>query len=90
MNNLNFKNPIIITIVIAMTLIILLTIVNILNNTRGKLVSPEAGIPGQITSPSPSAAYNPPKEIKYDSSTDLKQELKNIDPKVLDSDFEDL
>lgn len=32
--------------------------------------------------------YNPPKEIKYDSSTDLKQELENINPQVSDSDFE--
>ncbi len=32
-------------------------------------------------------AYNPPKEVKYGSSTDLQKELDSIDPKVLDSDF---
>ncbi|MBI2086365.1 hypothetical protein HYT74_03425 [Candidatus Daviesbacteria bacterium] len=44
--------------------------------------------PGLFT-PLPSASsYNPPKEIKYDSSTDLKKELDSINPQVLDSDFE--
>lgn len=37
-----------------------------------------------ISSPSPSIF---PKEIKYDSSTDLKKELESINPQVLDSDF---
>ncbi len=31
-----------------------------------------------------------PKEIKYDSSTDLKKELDSVDPKVLDEDFQEL
>lgn len=40
------------------------------------------------STPLPSASsYNPPKEIKYDSSTDLKKELDSINPKVLDEDF---
>lgn len=33
------------------------------------------------------SAYNPPKEIKYDSSTDLKKELDSVNPQILDSDF---
>jgi len=33
-------------------------------------------------------SYNPPKEVRYGSSTDLKQELDSINPQVLDSDFE--
>lgn len=38
--------------------------------------------------PTPEApVYNPPQEIKYDSSTDLKKELDQISPQVLDSDF---
>lgn len=37
--------------------------------------------------PLPSATINPPKEIKYDSSTDLKKELDSVDPQVLDEDF---
>lgn len=32
--------------------------------------------------------YNPPKEIKYDQSSDLQKELDSINPQVLDSDFE--
>ncbi|MBI2019423.1 hypothetical protein HYS95_02000 [Candidatus Daviesbacteria bacterium] len=32
--------------------------------------------------------YNPPQEIKYDSSTDLKKELDTVNPQILDSDFE--
>lgn len=37
-----------------------------------------------ISSPSPSIF---PKEIKYDSSTDLKKELDTVNPQVLDRDF---
>lgn len=37
-----------------------------------------------ISSPSPSIF---PKEITYDSSTDLKKELDTVNPQVLDSDF---
>jgi hypothetical protein len=36
--------------------------------------------------PSP-AVPDAPKEIKYDRSTDLKKELEEINPQVLDSDF---
>lgn len=35
-------------------------------------------------------AYNPPKEIKYDHSTNLSGELESISPQVLEGDFEDL
>lgn len=38
----------------------------------------------------PTPSYNPPKEVKYDSSTDLNQELESINPQVLDKDFEGL
>ncbi len=34
-------------------------------------------------------AYNAPKEIKYDSGTDLQTELDSVNPQVLDSDFEE-
>lgn len=40
------------------------------------------------SSPVASSSYNPPKEVKYDSSTDLKKELDSVNPQVLDSDFE--
>lgn len=40
------------------------------------------------SSPQPSvSSYNPPQEVKYDSSTDLKEELETVNPEVLDSDF---
>ncbi|MDD5416159.1 MAG: hypothetical protein PHE48_04110 [Candidatus Daviesbacteria bacterium] len=42
----------------------------------------------QSTFPPSTSSYNPPQEIKYDSSTDLKKELDSIDPQVLESDFE--
>lgn len=38
----------------------------------------------------PVSSYNLPKEIKYDSSTDLKKELDSINPEVIDSDFSTL
>lgn len=39
--------------------------------------------------PLPSAStYNPPKQIQYDSSTDLKKELDSVNPQVLDIDFQ--
>lgn len=49
-------------------------------NSDKKPVSP-------VASPAPSS-YNPPKEIKYDSSTDLKKELDIVNPQVLESDFD--
>lgn len=37
--------------------------------------------------PSPAMEIKQPKEIQYDSSTDLKKELESVDPQVLDGDF---
>lgn len=48
------------------------------------------GVAGQ-NSPAPSiSSYNPPAEVKYDSSTDLQKELDSIDPQVFDEDFSGL
>lgn len=48
-----------------------------------KLVSPNL-----IAAPSPNISPSPsPKTFKFDSSTNLKQELETINPQVLDSDF---
>lgn len=62
------------------------------------LISPRINSSGggdikQTVKPDPLPAaqtpsYNPPKEVRYGSSTDLKQELDSINPQVLDSDFE--
>ncbi|MCL4366301.1 hypothetical protein M1437_03680 [Patescibacteria group bacterium] len=59
-------------------------------NLPGILVSPGVGrTASQPAAPAPTlAAPNAPQEIKYGSSTNLKQELDNINPQVLDSDFE--
>lgn len=59
----------------------------------GSLISPGAGkVVGSGVSQSTPApqvsAYNVPKDIKYDSTTDLKKELDSVNPQVLDSDFE--
>lgn len=80
-------------------LIILLTILGVIVvffviRRNDSLISPipkqiglQAGV--QQSSPAPlTPSYNPPKEIKYDSSTDLQKELDSIEPQVLDSDFE--
>ncbi len=56
--------------------------ISFFRNKTGPLISPS------VTTPLPSSEINQPKEIKYDSSTDLKQELETINPQVLDSDFE--
>lgn len=43
---------------------------------------------GTSSSPMPSTPVsNTPKVIKYDSTTNLEQELESVDPKVLDEDF---
>ncbi len=61
--------------------------------SKGKsLINPGVGkavesVVSQSTPVPQVSAYNAPKEIKYDSTTDLKKELDSIDPKVLDSDF---
>lgn len=41
----------------------------------------------QTIQPSATPAYNPPKEIKYDSNSNLKEELEAINPQVADEDF---
>lgn len=82
-------------ILLITLLTVLTTIVGFFVTSRGSisLISPapkqDKTQPSSFNSSSiPSTpSYNPPKVIKYDSSTDLKQELDSIDPKVLDEDF---
>lgn len=55
----------------------------------GSAVNSIGNMMGQNPSPTPEVSnYNPPKEVKYDSNTDLEKELDKIDPKVLNSDFD--
>ncbi len=75
---------------------IVVIIIGALNSSDGKLVSPQlsllqfnqSAVPASELSEVP--AYDPPKEIKYDSSTDLQAELESITPQILDSDFTQL
>ena len=57
---------------------------------EGRLVSPE--IFGKVMQKvEPTITTNPkPKQFKFDSSTNLEQELDSVNPKVHDSDFEQL
>ncbi len=92
MSEVNFllrnKNKFVTIVLILLFVVIILTIVRYLNNRNGLLVSPREGkVAGQLATPVPTSTYNPPKEIKYDSSTDLKKELDSVSPQVLDSDF---
>lgn len=54
------------------------------------LTSPNLGrLKNVSVSPTPTPLPpQAPKTFKFDSSTDLKQELEKINPQVLDSDFE--
>lgn len=72
-------------------MIALFTIVKYAINGNRTVVSPEAkqAVNEQTSKPS-TPLFNPPQEIKYDSSTDLKKELDSVDPKVLDEDFQEL
>lgn len=77
------KNKII-SIILLIALVIV-TVFFIVNRRNGSLVSPKLVQP----SSTPAASlYNPPQEIRYDSSTDLEKELGSINPELLDSDFE--
>lgn len=71
-------------IFIAVILVILFFVLFLRNKTE-PMVNP---LIKQAVTPLPSATINQPKEVKYDSSTDLKKELESVDPQVLDSDFE--
>lgn len=60
-----------------------------LNRTQNDLAGPLSDNPTPPPSESPSPSpLQAPKTFKFDSSTDLKQELEKVNPQVLDSDFE--
>ncbi len=60
------------------------------NNQAKNLVSPNLSATEKdkptLATPIPSAT---PKTFKFDSSTDLKEELEKINPEILDVDFEE-
>lgn len=78
-------------ITISLILLLLVVIWLIASLTIGKnkgLTNPLLGKPAsQTIQPSATPTYNPPKEIKYDGNSNLKEELEAINPEVLDEDF---
>ncbi len=76
----------------VLILVVIWAVVQYSTNRNRSLVSPGIGNAGIKVAPQPSSAppYNPPKEIKYGSATDLKKELDSVDPVVSESDFKDL
>ncbi len=84
--------------VVMVIIVLFLVVISwiIVQGVRGKgesLISPGVGkavgsVVGQPTPEPTVSSFNAPKEIKYSSATDLKQELDSIDPKVLDEDFQ--
>ena len=81
------------TLTLILLLATILTIAFFVTNKRiGSLVGPE--FIQQITHSqyksvsTPAPTPNAPKTFKFDSSTNLKDELDKVNPQVLDSDFE--
>lgn len=82
------KNNKLFTIILIVILVVMVYFLRPFGK-GGALVNPLGNMNGQEPSPTPEVSnYNPPKEVKYDSSTDLNKELDNINPKVLNSDFD--
>lgn len=83
------KNILLISTVILVAGIIIWIAFQYISNNNGLLVNPWIKkTTNQLATPVPSMLFNPPKEIKYDSSTNLEEELEKVNPEVLDSDFE--
>lgn len=84
-----------ITIIVIIIIGIVIAYFFISNNSKTALVSPSVTERGstsdlQKNEEPETPAYNPPKEVKYDSSTNLKQELETVNPQIQDNDFEKL
>lgn len=54
------------------------------------LISPKASEVKSAASETTDSVSSPPKEIRYDHSTNLRGELESISPQVLESDYEEL
>ncbi len=85
------KNILLTTIIILLLVIAVFVVAKYVVKGDGLLISPRVGkITSQSTPVPTTPSYNPPKEIKYDISTNLKQELDSVNPEVLESDFKDI
>lgn len=84
-------------IIITITIVILMIILMGNRSQEGSLISPHLSkifpsqsAPSLAPTPTPIPVSTPaaPKTFKFDSSTNLKEELEKVNPQVLDSDFE--
>lgn len=69
---------------ILIIVIIFIIIITIILSRQETPPTPVIPLPSSSVTPSPPKI---PKTFQYDGSTDLKKELDNINPQVLDSDF---
>lgn len=82
------KNTIVTVGLILLLVVVSLAIFKYAAKKDPSLADPRAkSIVGQKAAQPTTPPYNPPKEIKYDSSTDLKKELEAINPEISDNDF---
>lgn len=75
------------TLIVLLIILILGVIAFILwpKNVRSNLISPNFGVVAEISpSPSPSPSID---TFQFNSQTDLKAELDQVNPKVSDQDF---
>ncbi len=81
-----------ILLIISLTVLTTIVVFFVIGKKSLPLISPvfKQNLNKQSTSAPSTSSYNPPKEIKYDSSTDLIKELETVDPQVLDEDFQEL
>lgn len=76
--------------IITAILVVVFIVISVFPHRKweGNLVSPFSGIMQTWSKPSPTPIPSPtPKTFKFDSSTDLRQELDTVNPQVLNSDF---
>ncbi|MCR4306202.1 MAG: hypothetical protein NUV73_03915 [Candidatus Daviesbacteria bacterium] len=80
-----------ILLILFLVILVIIVIFFGIRRSSTSLVSPAARqVSAEINnSPMPSTSSNQPKEIRYDSSTDLQKELDSVNPQVIDSDFEE-
>lgn len=83
------RNRIVIIFVAVLAGLLVFWLIN--GDKVSSLVSPNSLTEKVEATPTPEVNnIKAPKEVIYDSSTDLNAELESINPQVLDSDFESL
>lgn len=83
------KNKILTIVLVLLLVATVWVVVKLAGGKGGSLVSPGVKkTDSSLTTVTPAPTNNAPKEIRYGSNTNLKQELDAVNPQVLDSDFE--